>query len=184
MANFVSYANATELMQGVADKFDELGGAYIPKGSLAFSALPVLTEAMRGYVWNITDDFTTDSRFVDGADKDYPAGTNVVVVEVEESGTKSYMLDVLGNFIDIAAIENRIDGTQAMTAPEFDETQDYAVGDVVTYHDKLWTCSTAHDAGVWDSDHFTETNVTSLINAAEPDALTSDQMTALLALLD
>ena len=184
MANFVSYANATELMQGIADKFDELGGAYITKGSLAFSALPALTAAMVGYVWNITDDFTTDSRFVEGADKKYPAGTNVVVVEVEEAGTKSYMLDVLGNFIDVDAIENRIDGTQTMTAPAFDETKDYAVGDVVTYNDKLWKCTTAHTAGTWDSDHFTETSVNALIAAAEPDALTSDQMTALLALLD
>ena len=42
----------------------------------------------------VTDDFTTDSRFVDGAGRDYEAGTNVAVVDVGTSGNPDYKFDV------------------------------------------------------------------------------------------
>ena len=81
MSNFVSYSNAQDLMRAIGSKFAELGGAYIAKGSVAFASLPATpTEAQAGFVYNISDDFTTDSRFVEGSGKDYPAGTNVVIV--------------------------------------------------------------------------------------------------------
>ena len=82
MTNFVSYANALELMRAIGNKFAALGGAYIAKGNCAFASLPATpTEAQAGYVYNITDDFTTDSRFVEGAGKEEPAGSNVVIVD-------------------------------------------------------------------------------------------------------
>ena len=59
--------------------------AYIPKGSVAFANLPTtLTEDMLGWTYNVSDAFTTDSQFVDGAGISYPAGQNVVVVEASE----------------------------------------------------------------------------------------------------
>ena len=55
---------------------------YVPKGSIAFSALPTtLNSTMLGWTYNVSDAFTTDSRFVEGSGIDYPAGENVVVVE-------------------------------------------------------------------------------------------------------
>ena len=58
---------------------------YIPKGSVAFANLPTtLTEDMLGWTYNVSDAFTTDSQFVDGAGIAYPAGQNVVVVEASE----------------------------------------------------------------------------------------------------
>lgn len=82
MANFVSYSDAQQLMAKIGQKFSALAGAYIPKGSCTFASLPATpTASMTGYVYNITDDFTTDARFVEGAGKDYPAGSNVVVVD-------------------------------------------------------------------------------------------------------
>ena len=82
MANFVSYSDAQALMTKIGNKFSALAGAYIPKGNSAFASLPATpTASMTGYVYNITDDFTTDARFVEGAGKEYPAGTNVVVVD-------------------------------------------------------------------------------------------------------
>lgn len=82
MANFVSYSDAQQLMTKIGQKFSALTGAYIPKGSSVFASLPATpTSSMVGYVYNITDDFTTDSRFVEGAGKTYPAGSNVVVVD-------------------------------------------------------------------------------------------------------
>lgn len=76
-----------------------LADVYKPQGSIAFSALPATPSAdTYGYVWNITNDFTTDSRFVEGAGKQYSAGANVGVIK--QNGT--YYYDVLGNFIDLS----------------------------------------------------------------------------------
>lgn len=83
MANFVSYANATELMTAIGQKFATLEGAYVFRGSVLFVNLPnVLTKAMRGYVYNVENQFTTDARFIEGIGNVYAAGTNVVVADV------------------------------------------------------------------------------------------------------
>lgn len=76
-----------------------LADVYKPQGSIAYSALPATPSASNyGYVWNITDDFTTDSRFIEGAGKKYSAGTNVGVIE--QNG--AYYYDILGNFVDLS----------------------------------------------------------------------------------
>ena len=83
MANFVSNDNMTELMNGIATKFNSLGGAWKFRGSITFANLPsTITPAMAGYLYNITDNFTTDARFVEGAGKKYSAGTNVAVADL------------------------------------------------------------------------------------------------------
>ena len=82
MSNFVSYDNAQALMAGIAAKFANLNGAYVVKGNSTFANLPATpTEAQAGFVYNVTDAFTTDARFVEGAGKKYSAGTNVVIVD-------------------------------------------------------------------------------------------------------
>ena len=50
----------------------------------------------------MTDAFTTDSRFVEGAGKEYPASTNVVIVD---TGSSTYMFDVLAGFIDLSGYQ-------------------------------------------------------------------------------
>lgn len=83
MSNFVEYSQANSIILKIAQKFNALDGAFIFKGSSAFASIPATpTAAMVGYVWNITDAFTTDSRFVEGAGKDYPAGSNVAVADL------------------------------------------------------------------------------------------------------
>lgn len=82
MGNFVSYANAQSLMEGISDKFETLNGAYVLRGSVTFANLPsVLTNTMVGYTYNVSDEFTTDARFIEGAGKKYSAGTNVSVAD-------------------------------------------------------------------------------------------------------
>lgn len=81
--NFVSYDDARQLMAQIGAKFDEVEGAYVLRGSVTFANLPaVLTENMTGYVYDVTDAFTTDSRFKKGAGFDYPAGSNVAVADL------------------------------------------------------------------------------------------------------
>lgn len=186
MANFLTYADATTLFTAVGNKFDALGGAYIAKGSTAFASLPATPAvAQLGYVYNVTNEFTTDARFVDGTGKKYPAGTNVVVVEID-GDPKTYKFDVLAGFIDTDAIDGRIDNTQGAIAAEFDDATAYSVGDVVIYDNALYKCTTDHAAGAWDSNDFTATTVDALVAAAaaqDPAGFTTEQVTALLALL-
>ena len=53
-------------------------------GSFTFETLPEPTEESKGTMYNVSDAFETDERFVDGEGLSFPAGTNVVVVEKEE----------------------------------------------------------------------------------------------------
>lgn len=269
--NFVNYQNATTITQKIADKFASLGGAYVPRGSVTFANLPsVLTSAMVGYVYNVSDDFETDARFIEGAGKKYSAGTNVVVADTsttsydevtptgtenpseegwyeangadyvlsedttvdgsktyyEKNVTASYSFDVIGNFVNVDGLEEEIKAIQDMITGEFDNTESYNTGDVVVKDGKLYQFTSDYEAysevtptgtenpseegwyeesgGVytlstdttvdvsktyytlneWDASKASETTVVELINAAEPNSLTTEQINSLLALLD
>lgn len=226
MANFVSNENALAIITKIGQKFDALGAALVFRGSLTFSNLPAtLTAAMRGFTYNVTDAFTTDSRFVEGSGKAYPAGTNISVCDasyytaVEPVGnedpssegwyelddgeyvlsedttvdsektyyakTADYKFDVLAGFIDITPLSNKIAATQGMIAGTFAAANAYAIGDVVIHEDGLYKFTSAHTAGdPWSNLEVAATTVDALIDAAEPDNLTTEQVNALLALLD
>lgn len=88
-----------------------VGDVYTPAGSMAFANLPTPSADTLGNVYNVTDAFTTDSRFLEGADKAYPAGTNVGVVQ---SGS-SYYFDVLGGFVDTSNFATKTGSFPQMT---------------------------------------------------------------------
>jgi len=54
-------------------------GALRFQGSIPFASIPT-TGQVGGDMYNITDDFTTDSRFIEGSGKFCPAGTNIAWV--------------------------------------------------------------------------------------------------------
>lgn len=165
--NFVSYANATELMTAIGNKFATLAGAYIFKGSIDFDDLPeTVTESMVGYVYNIDEEFTTDARFVEGAGKVYPAGTNVSIANVSSDPSDPELLfDVIGNFVDVAAIYAAIQDVSDMIAAEFDATAAYTTGDLVVYNGALYKFTSDHAAGAWSSADVAATTVDDLIDA-------------------
>ena len=76
-----------------------ISSTYEAGGSIAFASLPALTEANAGYVYNLSDDFTTTADFVEGSGKSYPAGTNVVIADL---GNNTYKYDVLAGFVDLS----------------------------------------------------------------------------------
>lgn len=83
---------------------EKLGGVYTPAGSVTFAELPALSASVLGYVYNITNNFTTTSDFVEGAGISYPAGTDVVIINTAGAGqTPVYKYDVLSGFIDTSA---------------------------------------------------------------------------------
>lgn len=63
------YLQAMAVAQGLA-------GALLPMGTITFSQLPV-TNVDPGYMYNISDSFTTDNRFREGPGHIIPAGANV-----------------------------------------------------------------------------------------------------------
>ena len=66
-----------------------ISSAYKAGGSVAFANLPTNDAAHEGYVYNVTDSFTTTADFVEGAGNTYPAGTNVAIVDIGSSGSPS-----------------------------------------------------------------------------------------------
>ena len=166
--NFVSYADMTTLMTAIGNKFSALTGAYIAKGSVAFASLPAtLSASQLGFVYNVSDAFTTDSRFVEGSGMDYPAGSNVVVVDADTTGTTpDYKFDVLAGFVDLSDINTAIANIDAMFAGVFDTATAYSIGDVVVKDEHLYKFTSAHAAGAWDSTEVTSVTVVSLINTA------------------
>lgn len=186
MTNFVSYANATDLMTEIGNKLATKAdqGAYIFRGSVTFANLPAtLTKSMTGYTYNVTDGFTTTADFIEGAGKTYPAGTDVTVANVGTDLSPDMKWNVDGSFYNMQLIEDRIDDTQDMIAPAFDATAAYAIGDIVTYQDGLYKFKAAHVAGAWDATEVDSATVKDLLAAMEPDSLTSAQVQALIALL-
>lgn len=182
--NFVNNSNMTALMTAISNKIAEGRGAYIFKGTVAFASLPAqLTASMTGYTYNVSDAFTTDSRFVEGVGKKYPAGTDVSVANVGTEQTPDMKLNIGVGFFDVESIENRITANTDSMADVFSESESYAAGDVVVYGDSLYKFNTAHAAGAWDGTDADLTTLESLIDAAEPDALTTQQVNALIALL-
>lgn len=68
--------NAKYYCQMVKDIVNNFENGFVPMGTVAFSELATV-EKVAGFIYNISDDFVTDSTFKEGAGKSYTAGTNV-----------------------------------------------------------------------------------------------------------
>ena len=93
----------------------KISSVYKPAGSVAFADLPGASEANLGFVYNVTNTFTTTADFVDGAGKKHPAGSNVVIVSTGE-GTYGY--DVLSGFVDLSGYVEK-DGSKVLSTNDF-----------------------------------------------------------------
>ena len=128
IANGAGYQNATQVNALIDAK---ISTTYHAAGSKAFANLPsaaVLADedqatAILGDVYNLTDSFTIDARFLEyesGKARTYPAGTNVAVVRiVNASEGYDYKLDVLQGFIDLSGYAT-LDDVEALTTSEIE----------------------------------------------------------------
>ena len=99
-------------------KKSDVSGLFKYKGSVA--VVPPLTQYTFGSVFNISDEFTTDVDFVEGAGKKYPAGTNIVIVDIDNIGTNpTKKWDVLGGTFDFSSYMLKADMV-AITNSEID----------------------------------------------------------------
>lgn len=96
LTNGAGYQTASDVQTAINN---QIGSAYKAKGSIAFASLPTLGSSVEGFVYNITDSFTTTSDFVEGAGRTYPAGTNVVIINTTGS---TYKYDVLSGVVDLS----------------------------------------------------------------------------------
>ena len=75
-----------------------ISSTYKPSGSVEFASLPTPSADNLGNVYNVTDAFTAGATFITSEQEvEYPAGTNVAVVEVDGQ----YYFDALSGFVDL-----------------------------------------------------------------------------------
>lgn len=134
LANWKTIGEDTDLSDYYTkEEVDEIvSRVYKPAGSCAFEDLPeTLTSTILGYVYNVTDDFVTDSRFAEGTGKSYPAGTNVVVVDIGTEQVPDYKFDVLPGFIDLSGyqLKFQVDTLPTAAASEVGKIYQYTGAD-------------------------------------------------------
>lgn len=97
-----------------------LTAAIVPKGTVAYASLPTPAKANLGYMYNVSNEFTTDARFVEGAGKKYAAGANVYVVAVTTGSSTEYKFDVFMGFVDLSSYQTKADMLGAATNEDID----------------------------------------------------------------
>lgn len=109
---FANYYNKTETDGKIDEKVSiAISSTYKPAGTIAFESLPALAATEEGKVYNVSNAFTTTENFVEGTGKSYPAGTNVVCIDV---GENEFKWDVLSGFVDLSAYATTASVTEAL----------------------------------------------------------------------
>ena len=87
-------------------------------GNTTFANLPVAVAARVGYVYNITDAFTTTADFIEGAGHDYPSGTDVAIVNAGDDHTPVYKYDVYTGSLEGYQTKMQLDSLPTASATE------------------------------------------------------------------
>lgn len=101
-----------------------LEGGFIPMGTVLFANLPV-SDIGEGWMYNVSDAFTSDSRFEDGGGIEYPAGTNVYYTALGKWDCLSSPYQTAGN----TAYDNTLSG---LTADDVQEAIDELASDKIS----------------------------------------------------
>lgn len=128
--NHLPESRIEALLLELKEAIEEGGGGgdariYKVGGSKTFENLGTPSESTTGWVYNITNEFTTNQYFIDGAGKYFPAGTNVVGVISEDplTGDEIYWWDTLSGMIDLSAYLTKEEAAETYTTG--DELEDY-----------------------------------------------------------
>lgn len=96
-AGYQTETQVNNLIRSATSKVIEYGG------STDIAGLPALAVAANAYkMYNVTEGFSTTGQFLEGADKSYPAGTNVVVIP-NSAGT-AYVFDIYTGSFAVSAL--------------------------------------------------------------------------------
>lgn len=69
--------NAKYYFEQVKDVSEAIKGGLQPRGTVAFADLPAIADVSTGWMFNISDEFTTTDDFKEGAGNVIPAGANI-----------------------------------------------------------------------------------------------------------
>ena len=151
----ISGLTATTVEGALAEilgKITALPSAIVPKGTKAFEGLNPSTDLVEGcvgFMWNISDAFTTTADFVEGAGKSIPAGANVYVAN---PSTGVYKYDVFQGMVDLSNYKTKqtavVDGdaTTSGNAITFVDSVTQNDNGVITVHKKTVQAAVAPDA--------------------------------------
>lgn len=122
LTNDSGYATTTEVESAITS---QIGRVYKPGGSKTFADLPEASAATLGYVYNITDAFTTTDAFAEGAGKTFAAGTDVGVVQDGET----YKYNVFAQFNDMSGYVQK-DGAKVLSDNNYSDTDVAKLGGI------------------------------------------------------
>lgn len=116
-------------------------GALVPAGSYAFASLPAPSADTLHKMYNVTDAFTATANFIDTeVGLDYPAGTNVAVVNVGTAEAPVYKYDALTGIVDLSSYPTKTEvndaisvTTSTLVAPAASVTVSYTGTLIETY---------------------------------------------------
>ena len=168
ITNEVTRAQGAE--NDLRDYVDEkLSVTYKASGSVFFADLPALAASREGHVYNIKDDFTTTADFVEGAGKDYPAGTNVVIIEKDEESYEAATVKEGDNPSEMGLYE--------LSGTDYVPTEDTVPVEGKTYYELVVTPAYYYDvlAGFIDTSDFvtnTDYATTQAAGIVKPDGTT------------
>ena len=95
----IQYPSAKAVYDEINSK---ISSVYKAKGTCTFANKPALIADNEGFVYNISDAFTTTADFVEGAGKSYPAGTNIIVINNGTAENPDWKYDVLAGMTDLS----------------------------------------------------------------------------------
>ena len=147
-----------------------VAGALIPGGSILFANLPALAKANCNHIYNIEDAFTTTADFVEGAGIDFPAGTNVAIINTGTASSPVYKYDTYTGTVDYSVFMRKQAGATQGNFAMFDangQAVDAGVGesdflkaeDIAGKADKVQNATNGHLAGIDANGNLTDSGV-------------------------
>lgn len=115
-------------LQGIIDALGLDTSVYKPKGNITCAALvpALLIDDNLGNVYNVTDNGTTTSDFVEGAGKPIHVGDNVAIVDIGTGGQSEYKFDLLAGMVDLTNYVQKSDTPGLLKNDGTIDTKDYA----------------------------------------------------------
>lgn len=155
LSNDSSFQTAEQVTSAIASQISRV---YKPSGSVTFADLPEPSQTLLGNVYNVTDKFTTNDKFLGGEGSKFPAGTNVAVVQDGET----YKFDVLSGAIDLSGYVEKETG-KGLSANDYTDDEKAKLSGVTANATKVEASETPGNIKINDM----ETTVVNIATNAE-----------------
>lgn len=115
LTNDSDFQTGTQVQTAINAK---IASAYKPAGSKTAAELTnaLLVAANEGFVYNMSEGFTTTTDFLEGSGKTFPAGTDVAVVvdtPAADETPATYKFNVMAGFVDTSGLMDKVSSANA-----------------------------------------------------------------------